>query len=42
MAQVFLLSPARCDGRRAQMVMSPKAEFALATRLREPAGAPIR
>jgi hypothetical protein len=41
MAQVFLLSPARCDGRRAQMVMSTKAEFALAARLREPTGAPI-
>jgi hypothetical protein len=37
---VFLLSPARCDGRRAQMVLSPKASFELATKLRTE-GAPI-
>jgi hypothetical protein len=32
---VFLLSPAHCGGRRAQIVMSPRAEFPLAQRLRE-------
>jgi hypothetical protein len=37
---VFLLSPARCDGKRAQMVLREKAEFPLAARLRE-SGAPI-
>lgn len=37
----FLLSPARCDGRRAQQLLSPNASFALATELREPHGAPI-
>jgi hypothetical protein len=31
--QVFLLSPARCDGRRAKILLSPKAEFELARRL---------
>ena len=38
---VFLLSPARCDGRRAQVVLNPNATFDLATRLREPAGASL-
>src|SRR5262245_34711986 len=40
MRQVFLLSPARCDGRRAAAVLNPRAEFSLAVRLRE-AGAPL-
>jgi hypothetical protein len=31
---LFLLSPARCDGRRAQMVLNPNATFDLAVRLR--------
>src|ERR1700760_2168534 len=34
MNKVFLLSPARCDGRRAQVLMNPKATFALASQLR--------
>lgn len=38
---IFLLSPARCDGRRTKTLLSPKAAFALATQLREPEGAPI-
>jgi hypothetical protein len=38
---VFLLSPARCDGPRAQMLMSPAATFDLAQQLRSPEGAPI-
>src|SRR4051812_26490033 len=32
---VFLLSPARCDGRRAQVLLNRDATFDLATRLRE-------
>src|SRR6266545_4398468 len=41
MRQVFLLSPARCDGKRAKLMMNPNAGFPLAARLREPAGAPL-
>ena len=41
MGTVFLLSPARCDGRRAKMILSPNASFDLAIRLRSPVGAPI-
>lgn len=37
---VFLLSPARCDGRRAKMVLNENATFDLATRVRA-GGAPI-
>jgi hypothetical protein len=37
---VFLLSPARCRGRRAQVLFSESAEFPLAVRLRE-SGAPL-
>ena len=37
---VFLLSPARCDGKRAQILLGERAAFPLAARLRE-AGAPI-
>src|SRR4051812_27119702 len=40
MNQVFLLSPARCDGKRAKMLLNPLATFALAQRLRE-SGAPL-
>jgi hypothetical protein len=39
--RVFLLSPARCDGRRAALLLNPAADFPLAVRLREPGGAPI-
>ena len=38
--RVFLLSPANCRGRRAQQVLSPKASFSVATRLRSE-GVPI-
>jgi len=38
---VFLLSPARSDGRRAKMLLDLRAEFPLAVRLREPGGAEI-
>jgi hypothetical protein len=33
---VFLLSPAHCGGKRAQLLMNPLAQFELATRLRGP------
>ena len=39
--RVFVLSPARCDGERAEMVMSPRATFGLARRMRERTGAPL-
>jgi hypothetical protein len=39
--QVFLLSPARCDGKRAQVLLNPAAKFALAERLRSDEGAPL-
>jgi hypothetical protein len=38
---IFLLSPARCDGRRTQVLMNPTASFPMAVQLREPEGAPI-
>ena len=38
-ARVFLLSPANCSGPRAQQVMSPNAQFALAAELRSRRGA---
>jgi hypothetical protein len=41
MARVFLLSPANCGGMRAKLVMSPKAAFPLAQRLRGEQGAPL-
>jgi hypothetical protein len=39
--RIFLLSPANCAGVRARMVMSERASFPLAVRLRTPEGAPI-
>jgi hypothetical protein len=39
--RVFLLSPAHCGGLRANMLMSPRARFSLACRLRESSGAPL-
>jgi hypothetical protein len=39
--RIFLLSPANCGGRRAAQVMSDKAEFPLARRLRSADGAPL-
>jgi hypothetical protein len=38
--RVFLLSPADCGGERARLVLSPRASFALAVRLRQD-GAPL-
>ena len=40
-SRVFLLSPARTDGRRAKLLLNPKAEFDLAVRLRQPDGVEI-
>ena len=39
--RVFLLSPARSDGERAEMLLSARAKFPLACRLREATGAPL-
>jgi hypothetical protein len=39
--RIFLLSPAHCGGKRAKLVMNDRAEFELARRLRESAGAPL-
>jgi hypothetical protein len=41
MRQVFLLSPARCDGQRAKLLLNPTATFPLAIQIREPGGAPL-
>jgi hypothetical protein len=41
MPRIFLLSPANCNGRRAQQAMSPRATFALAEALRSADGAPL-
>jgi hypothetical protein len=40
-ARLFLLSPARCDGERAKLIMNPHAEFPLARALREADGVPL-
>ncbi len=39
--RVFLLSPANLGGTRAQMMLSPRAQFELAQRLQSAAGAPL-
>jgi hypothetical protein len=41
MARVFLLSPANCGGERAQLLLSSRAAFPLARRLRAAGGAPL-
>jgi hypothetical protein len=41
MDQVFVLSPARCDGARTRMLINPSATFDLAERLRGDSGAPL-
>jgi hypothetical protein len=41
MGRIFLLSPANCGGRRASQVMSDRADFPLAHRLRSLEGAPL-
>jgi hypothetical protein len=37
-SRIFLLSPARCDGKRAGLLLNQRATFALAERLRTPEG----
>jgi hypothetical protein len=39
--RLFLLSPARCDGKRAQVLLRDAAAFPLARRVREGSGAPL-
>ena len=39
--QVFILSPARLDGQRGKLLLSPRARFALAQALRQSEGAPL-
>jgi hypothetical protein len=39
--RIFLLSPANCGGRRASQIVSDRAQFALACRLRSSDGAPL-
>ena len=41
MGRIFLLSPANCSGRRASQVISERAAFPLAHRLRSAEGAPL-
>src|SRR4051812_26286751 len=38
MARIFLLSPAHCGGKRAQILLNERATFPLAERLRSPSG----
>ena len=40
-SRVYLLSPARTDGRRAAMLVNPRSEFPMAAKLRAPGGAEI-
>ena len=40
-SRLFLLSPARCDGRRAKALLNPTAEFPLAVQLRQLEGAQL-
>ncbi|HJQ84933.1 MAG TPA: hypothetical protein VKA21_12700, partial [Candidatus Binatia bacterium] len=39
--RIFLLSPASCSGKRADLLLNDRARFDLALRLREPPGAPL-
>ena len=39
--RIFLLSPATCSGPRAQMLVSDRAQFDLAERIRSKQGAPL-
>lgn len=41
MSRIFILSPANLSGRRGAMVLSPRAAFDLAVRLRGDAGVPV-
>ena len=39
--RIFLLSPASCGGKRAALLFNERAEFAVAQKVRSPAGAPL-
>jgi hypothetical protein len=39
--RVFVLSPARCSGKRADLIYNEQARFELATRIRQSAGVPL-
>jgi hypothetical protein len=39
--RIFLLSPASCGGKRAALLFNPRAEFAVAQRVRSDEGAPL-
>lgn len=39
--RIFLLSPAHCGGKRAELLARTEASFPLARKIRDPAGAPI-
>ena len=39
--RVFVLSPARCSGRRTEILLNPEARFEMAVRLRSTAGASL-
>ncbi|HLY37355.1 MAG TPA: hypothetical protein VKU61_04925 [Candidatus Binatia bacterium] len=41
MHRIFLVSPASCVGKRADLLLRERASFDLATRLRSPAGVPL-
>ncbi len=41
MGRIFLLSPAKLGGERAQLLLDPRARFPLAAALRSPGGAPL-
>ena len=41
MSRIFLLSPANCSGRRAKILLSERAEFDLAVRLRSSQGVAV-
>jgi hypothetical protein len=41
MHRIFLLSPARCEGKRAGLLLRERARFDLAARLRSPQGVPL-
>jgi hypothetical protein len=40
-SRIFLLSPATSTGKRAELLLSPRAQFALAAHVRSPEGAPL-
>ena len=39
--RIFLLSPAHCGGKRAELLLNDRASFSLAVRLRSEAGATL-